>query len=266
MTQNSENLSGQTAVVTGSTTGIGRAIAIQLARQGANVVIHGRAESDNSRSAIDEIESLGRAAYPLYQDFGEPFCHELFVETIWNQLENIDIWINNAGADVLTGEAANWALKQKLSHLFTVDVEATLFLSRAVGRRMKSTSNEQGTKSILNIGWDQAYQGMAGDSGELFSTTKGAIMSMTKSLAQSLAPQVRVNCLAAGWIQTQWGEQIGGDWDQRAKRDSLMTRWGQPDDVAQIAGFICSPNASFISGQIINVNGGFNFAGEHGSA
>lgn len=261
-----ENLIGLSAVVTGSTTGIGRAIAIQLAKQGASLIIHGRAESENSLSAIAEIESLGGKATPAYQDFSKPFCHETFVDSLWTQNQGIDIWVNNAGADVLTGAVADWDLKKKLALLFSVDVEATLFLSRAIGKRMKSRTETPGRQSILNIGWDQAYQGMSGDSGELFSTTKGAIMSMTKSLAQSLAPNVRVNCLAAGWIQTQWGQQTGDYWDLRAKSESLMQRWGQPEDIAQFAGFLCSPSASFISGQIINVNGGFNFAGEQGSA
>ena len=111
--------------------------------------------------------------------------------------------------------------------------------------------------SIITIGWDQAWQGMAGESGELFSTTKGAIMSMTKSLAQSLAPFVRVNCIAPGWIQTKWGESTSPYWDNRAKSESLMNRWGKPEDVAKAALFLCGDNADFISGQIVPVNGGF---------
>lgn len=266
MTEVPNNLIGKKAVVTGSTTGIGRAIALELARQGADVSIHGRAESDNSLAILRELKQLGRHAYAFFQDFGDSFDQDQWVDEIWNQLNGVDIWINNAGADVLTGEAAEWDLKKKLWHLFQVDVESTLLLSRAVGQRMKAQTDSKGANCILNIGWDQAYQGMAGESGELFSTTKGAIMSMTKSLAQSLAPEVRVNCLAAGWIQTRWGEQTSNYWDQRAKDESLMSRWGQPDDIAQTAAFLCSPQASFISGQIINVNGGFKFAGEQGSA
>lgn len=266
MSEVSPNLIGKKAVVTGSTTGIGRAIALELASQGADVVIHGRTESDNSLSVIQAIRERSRHAWAFFQDFGDDFEHDKFVDTIWQNLNGVDIWINNAGADVLTGVAAEWDLQQKLSHLFKVDVESTLFLSRSIGRRMKAATSSTGPRCILNIGWDQAYQGMGGDSGELFSTTKGAIMSMTKSLAQTLAPEVRVNCLAAGWIQTQWGEQTNEYWDQRAKQESLMARWGRPDDIAQTAAFLCSPNANFISGQIINVNGGFNFAGVQGSA
>lgn len=259
-------LVGKKAVVTGSTTGIGRAIALELAEQGADVAIHGRAESDNSISVIQEIRKRRRHAWAFFQDFSDAFEHDKFIDAIWKELNGVDIWINNAGADVLTGSAAEWSLQQKLSHLFKVDVESTLFLSRSIGQRMKSNSESAGSHCILNIGWDQAYQGMAGESGELFATTKGAIMSMTKSLAQSLAPYVRVNCLAAGWIQTHWGEHTSPYWDERAKNESLMARWGRPEDIAQSAAFFSSPKANFISGQIINVNGGFKFAGEQGSA
>ena len=111
--------------------------------------------------------------------------------------------------------------------------------------------------SILNLGWDQAAQGMAGDSGELFATTKGAIMAMTRSLAQSFSPGVRVNCLAPGWIQTKWGNQTSEYWDQRARGESLMQRWGTPEDVAQAALFLCTH--PFISGHVLPVNGGFRY-------
>ena len=79
---------------------------------------------------------------------------------------------------------------------------------------------------ILNVGWDQAEQGMAGDSGELFATSKGAVMAFTKSLARSLAPQVRVNCLAPGWIKTSWGENASQEWQDRAVREALLSPLG----------------------------------------
>jgi 3-oxoacyl-[acyl-carrier protein] reductase len=106
------------------------------------------------------------------------------------------------------------------------------------------------------MGWDQAETGMEGDSGELFAAGKGAVMAFTKSLARSLAPQVRVNCLAPGWIRTAWGSEASAQWQQRAVREAPLARWGTPEDVAATALWLASPAASFITGQVIRVNGG----------
>jgi 3-oxoacyl-[acyl-carrier protein] reductase len=168
------------------------------------------------------------------------------------QWRDINIWINNAGADLLTGEAANWSFEKKLAALWQVDVVATLRLSRLVGQHMR----ERGGGVIINMGWDQAEMGMAGDSGELFAAAKGAVMAATRSLAKTLAPTVRVNCLAPGWIRTEWGEQASAEWQQRAVQESSMKRWGEPEDVARVACFLASPAAAFITGQVIHINGG----------
>jgi 3-oxoacyl-[acyl-carrier protein] reductase len=109
---------------------------------------------------------------------------------------------------------------------------------------------------ILNIGWDQADTGMEGTSGELFAATKGAVMAFTKSLALSLAPQVRVHCIAPGWIRTAWGEQASTPWQERVRRETPLLRWGTPEDVASVARFLCGPGASYLTGQTIRVNGG----------
>jgi len=184
-------------------------------------------------------------------DLGDMSEHEPLVSRAWDW-RRIDVWVNNAGADVLTGEAAGWSFEQKLAELLRVDVTATLRLARLAGARMKL----QGGGVILNVGWDQAEHGMAGDSGELFAASKGAIMNFTRSLAKSLAPQVRVNCLAPGWIRTAWAERASDTWQRRAVSESLLARWGTPDDVARVAHFLASPAASFVTGQIVPINGG----------
>jgi 3-oxoacyl-[acyl-carrier protein] reductase len=97
---------------------------------------------------------------------------------------------------------------------------------------------------------------MSGDSGEMFAAVKGAVMAFSRSLAKSLAPQVRVNCLAPGWIRTSWGDQASAYWQRRAEREALLGRWGSPEDVAAMARFLCSPQASFITGQTVAINGG----------
>src|SRR5262249_24740405 len=121
----------------------------------------------------------------------------------WGVWGGLDILVNNAGADTLNGEAGRWPFQRKLAELLAVDVTATVLLARGLGRRMK----EAGGGVVVNVGWDQAGAGMEGDSGELFGASKGAVMAFSRALALSLAPQVRVHCVAPGWIRTAWGER-----------------------------------------------------------
>src|SRR5205085_666195 len=155
----------------------------------------------------------------------------------------------NAGADTLTGAAARWPFERKLQALLAVDVTATILLARDAGARMKAA----GGGVIVNVGWDQADTGMEGDSGQLFGATKAAVMAFTKSLALTLAPEVRVNCLAPGWIRTGWGEGASGRWHERVRRETPLARWGTPADVARAARWLVSPEASFITGQVIRL-------------
>jgi NAD(P)-dependent dehydrogenase (short-subunit alcohol dehydrogenase family) len=108
----------------------------------------------------------------------------------------------------------------------------------------------------VTIGWDQAQTGMEGDSGQLFAAAKGAVTAFTLSLARTLAPQVRVNCLAPGWIKTAWGEQASAVWHERVRRETPLGRWGTPEDVAKTARWLVGPGAAFVAGQIVRVNGG----------
>jgi 2-amino-4-hydroxy-6-hydroxymethyldihydropteridine diphosphokinase len=244
-------LAGLRALVTGSTGGIGRAIALELASAGADVIVHGR-RGDAAGAVVGEVEERGVESGFILADLREQRECRLLAETAWDSWGPLDIWVNNAGADVLTGEAADWPFARKLEALFEVDVRATLLLARDVGRRMQRA----GGGLVLNIGWDQAATGMGGDSGELFAATKGAVMAFTKSLAVSLAPAVRVNCLAAGWIRTAWGRRASQGWQERVRRETLVERWGEPEDVAAAARWLASPAASFVTGQVVYVNGG----------
>lgn len=251
-------LARRVAAVTGASGGIGRAIALELARQGADVLVHGCTRPAVAQTLASAIGDLGRRSHAVIADLTDASARAVLAKEAWDWQDGVDIWINNAGADVLTGEAANWPFDRKLARLWRVDVEATIALSRLIGQQMKSRTGRGGT--ILNIGWDQAEQGMAGDSGEMFAAVKGAIMAFSRSLAQSLAPEVRVNCLCPGWIRTTWGEHASAYWQERAARQSLVGRWGTPEDVARPAAFLVSPAAEFITGQVINVNGGFRYA------
>ena len=246
------DLSGCRAVVTGASSGIGRAIALELARGGADVLVHCGSSLSQAQIVRDECRTLGRESEVLSQDVSEASSLAEFVERAWQCWGGIEIWINNAGADLLTGSGARLEYSERLQRLFEVDIRSTIHLARDVGRRMRET----GRGVILNIGWDQAERGMAGDSGELFAAAKSAVMGFTRSLAMSLAPKVRVNCIAPGWIRTAWGEQASETWQQRVLDETPLARWGTPEDVACLARFLASDQAAYITGQVININGG----------
>ena len=111
--------------------------------------------------------------------------------------------------------------------------------------------------SMILLGWDQAEHGMEGDSGQYFCAVKGAVAAFSKSLAKSVAPKVRVNCVAPGWIQTEWGMETSDAWSQRARGESLLQRWGAPSDVARTVASISMGDGEFLNAQTIAVNGGW---------
>ena len=123
-------LTGQVAVVTGASGGIGRAIALELANGGAAVVVHGNRHVQRAEQVAAEIRGLGGQATVTLADLGEPAAAGEFAAEAWSWRGGVDIWVNSAGADVLTGEAADWPFEQKLAALWQVDVQATMQLSR----------------------------------------------------------------------------------------------------------------------------------------
>jgi 3-oxoacyl-[acyl-carrier protein] reductase len=246
------DLRGARAAVLGSTSGIGRAVALALADTGADVIIHGRSSRARAEEVAAEIRAKGVRASVVMADLADRDAGDRLVQDTWALWNGLDAWLHIAGADTLTGAAARLPFDAKLDLLWSVDVVATVRLCRAVGKRMAA----QGSGSIVTMGWDQAETGMEGDSGELFAATKGAIMAFTRSLALSLAPAVRVNALAPGWIKTAWGEGASQPWHDRVLRETPLARWGTPEDVAQAACFLVSPAAAFVTGQVLRVNGG----------
>ncbi len=245
-------LNGLTALVTGSTSGIGKAIALELARGGASVIVHGNRSAKAIEQTAREARAFSVSASSIRADLRDADARLQLVEKAWEIHGGIDIWVNNAGVDLLTGEATEWSFEKKLAELLAVDVTATMLLSRAVGEKMQAGRGGV----ILNMGWDQAETGMEGDSGQLFGAAKAAVMAFSRSLAIALAPRVRVNCLAPGWIKTAWGESASDVWHKRVRRETPLQRWGLPEDVAAAARWLASPAAAFVTGQTICINGG----------
>jgi 3-oxoacyl-[acyl-carrier protein] reductase len=246
------DLTGKHAIVTGASQGIGRAIAIEFARAGADVVVHFAKSGDAAEAVAAEARQFGVQAVTLAADFSNSDRLDAFLVDAFSVRKGVDIWVQNAGADLLTGEAARLDYRLKLQRLLDVDIRAGMLLAKGAGERMARA----GGGAILTIGWDQADRGMEGDSGELFSAAKNAVMGFSRSLAVSLAPRVRVNCIAPGWIKTAWGETASEIWQARVLRETPLQRWGLPEDVARLARFLVSNEAAYITGQVINCDGG----------
>ena len=244
------DLTGKRILITGSSSGIGRAIAVECANAGADIVVTYRVSQQSAEQVAEEIRDTGTAVQVMQLDVAERASRDTLLAACSDG--KIDAIVNNAGADLLTGDLREADFSRKLQTLLSVDVTGTVELSRAFGQLMV----QQGFGNIINVGWDQSDRGMEGDSGELFATAKNAIMGFTRSLAVSLAPAVRVNCIAPGWIQTAWGDQASDYWQERVMAETPLKRWGQPKDIASTARFLLSDEAAYITGQIINVNGG----------
>ena len=245
-------LTGLRVAVLGSTSGIGRAVALRLGELGADVVVHGRTSVDRAEEVASTIRAGGSRSEVLMADLADRTAGDRLVDSAWSVWGGLDAWLHLAGADTLTGAGAKASFDQKLDRLWEVDVVSTLRLCRDVGRRMKA----RGRGSIVTMGWDQAETGMEGDSGELFAATKGAVLAFTRSLALSLAPEVRVNVVSPGWIKTAWGDSAPHSWQDRVVRETPLKRWGTPEDVAEACRFLVSSGSSFLTGQVVRVNGG----------
>ncbi len=212
-----------------------------------------RRSEDAAVAVAEGIAAAGGRALVARADLGTRAACEALVHHAHERLGGLDVWVNNAGADVLTGEAARLDWERKLDLLLAVDLKGTVACSYAAGAIMRE---QPAGGTIVNMSWDHVAAGMAGENPELFSAVKGGVLSFSRSLARALAPRVRVNVLCPGWIETAFA----GDADpalRRAVADSTpLGRWGRPEDVAAAALWLASPGAAFVTGQAVNVNGG----------
>jgi 3-oxoacyl-[acyl-carrier protein] reductase len=246
-------LAGKRVMVTGGSSGIGRAIAIGAARAGADVMITYRANQTGANDVATAIRETGRRAALVQADISQPADLARLVETAREAFGGIDGWVNNAGADILTGTGATLSRREKLDLLLTVDLRGTMLASWAAAALMQSDPNDG---VIINMSWDGALRGMEGENPELFAAVKGGVLSFSRSLARSLAPTIRVNVLGPGWIETAFGDVAPTAFKQDIARGIPLGRWGTPDDVASAAIYLLSDAAQYVTGQLIMVNGG----------
>jgi 3-oxoacyl-[acyl-carrier protein] reductase len=246
-------LVGRTMLVTGASSGIGRAIALAGARAGADIALTYRANDHGARDVEREICGLGRRAVVLRVDLTDEASVTALGPAVRDALGRVDVWVNNAGADVLTGSSAALSNIEKLDLLLAVDLRGTILSSWEAAKLLGAQENGG---VIINMSWDHVLTGMPGLNPQLFAAVKGGISAFSKSLARSIAPRVRVNVLAPGWIATSFSTSVAEGERQAIVESTPLKRWGTPEDVAAAAVFLASPDASFLTGQTILIGGG----------
>jgi 3-oxoacyl-[acyl-carrier protein] reductase len=246
-------LRGKTAVITGASSGIGRAIATCFAREGAHVVVNYNNNAEGANNVVAEIRKLNGRANAIRADISEQGGIDILLQESEALLGDIDIWVNNAGADILTGANANMDNRQKLQSLIEVDLMGTMNCCWSVLPHMQ----KRGAGVIINMSWDLAIHGFAGRNPQMFAAVKAGVLGFSKSLAKTHAPEVRVNVLAPGWIKTAFAdENMQDEYYQARVREIPLQRFGSADDVASAALFLASDEAAYLTGEVINVNGG----------
>lgn len=240
-------------LVTGASSGIGRAIAQRAAQEGADLVVTYQRSQAGAEAVAAEIRLLGRRCLVAQGDVSKAADIERLVGAAVAEYGRVDAWINNAGADILTGAGGRLSRLEKLDLLLAVDVRGSMLASWAAAEIMKGQP-EGG--AIVNMSWDGALRGLGGENPELFSAAKGAVLSYSRALARSVAPKVRVNVVAPGWIETAFGEGASTGFKERIAKGIPLGRWGKAEDVAGAAVFLASEASRYMTGQLIAVNGG----------
>lgn len=247
------SLEEKVVLVTGASRGIGRAIALACAAAGADVAVTYRTSQRGAEEVAASIRALGRRAQVLQADTAAPKDLAQLAHAARAAFGRVDAWINNAGADILTGKTARRSRLDKLDLLLAIDLRGTILASWTAVELMRAQASG-GT--IVNMAWDHVATGLKGEPAQLFAAAKGGVYSFSKSLARSVAPEIRVNVLGPGWIETAYGDGLDEGVKARIAESIPLERWGTPDDVAHAAVYLASDAAAYVTGQMLMINGG----------
>jgi 3-oxoacyl-[acyl-carrier protein] reductase len=246
---NQPPLLGRIAFVTGSSRGIGRAIAIELARWGADVAVHAQKNLDLAEGVAEEVRALGRRAVVVLGDVKVKADLEACADQVKASLGPVDILVNNAGTRqdgpfILMGD-------EKWEEVMNVNLRGTVYATKAFVRGMMNRKWGR----VVNIVSPTGIIGMAGQTN--YGASKGAVIALTKSLAREMAPfGILVNAVNPGLIRTELTADVPDETRRNLLAPTILKREGEPEEVASVVAFLCTDWASYMSGQVVNVDGG----------
>ena len=243
------DLSGKTAVVTGGSRGIGRAIALRLATQGADVCISYRGNAAAAEATVAEMAAMGRTAFAVQGDAAEPDAAKALVDAALARLDRIDILVNNAG---ITRDDLIMRMKpEDWNDVIATNLSGAFWTIKAATRPMMKARAGR----IINI---TSVSGQAGQMGQAnYSSAKAGLIGLTKATARELASRgITCNAVAPGFVLTELTADLDPKLLDAIKAQTPLARFGTPEEIASAVAFLASDEAAYITGQVLAVDGG----------